>query len=72
MKDKPSKTWWDDAKKYLDGCSAEELRLLRIMAARKLEKILAQWDNKVDSSLEKSETAKAKAIKRKIIKKAEV
>jgi hypothetical protein len=72
MKDKPTTEWWDEARKFVNSCTPEGLRLIRIMAASELEKRLAQWDNKVEASLQKSKVSKAKAIKRKTIKKAEI
>ena len=66
MIDKPSCEWWDKAKEFIKQCSPEELRLVRLMSAKELEKRLSQWSTKLDQAESKEKAAKSKSIKKRI------
>lgn len=60
--------FWDTAKGFIGWCDAEELRVLRIMAATELEKRLKAWDEILESDSKEKLLRKAKAIAKNVKK----
>lgn len=67
---KPTGEFWEKARELLAWCSPEELRVLRIMAGKEMEKRLAKWDENLAVSASDEKAKKNKAIQRQIRKSA--
>lgn len=65
-RDKPTDEFWKKAREFVEWCSPEELRLLRIMAGTEMEKRLKGWDEKLAISESEAKVKKNKAIRRNI------
>lgn len=68
VSDRPSNEFWSKAREMVEWCSPEELRVLRIMAEKEMEKRLKKWDQKLELKASDEKAKKARAIRRQISK----
>jgi hypothetical protein len=66
--DKPRQEFWDTSRGFIEWCTPEELRILRVMAASELENRIKEFSMKVDELELKAKVKKFAAIKKKVKK----
>lgn len=64
--DKPTDEFWERAREFVEWCSPEELRILRVMAATEMEKRLKGWDEKLAIKESEAKAKKNRSIRRQI------
>ena len=64
----PREDFWKSAREFVEWCSPEELRILRVMAATEMEKRLKGWDEKLAIKESEAKAKKNRAIRRQINK----
>jgi hypothetical protein len=63
---RPREDFWKTCREFVEWCTPEELRILRITAATEMEKRLKGWDEKLAISESEAKAKKNKAIKKQI------
>ena len=62
----PREDFWKYAREFVEWCSPEELRILRVMAATEMEKRLKGWDEKLAIKESEAKAKKNRSIRRQI------
>ena len=60
----PRDEFWKTGREFIEWCSPEELRILRVMAATEMEKRLKGWDEKLAIKESEAKMKKNRAIRR--------
>lgn len=63
---RPRDEFWKTAREFVEWCSPEELRIIRVMAGTEMEKRLKGWDEKLAISESTAKAKKNKAIRRNV------
>lgn len=66
LSNRPREEFWKTCREFIEWCSPEELRILRITAATEMEKRLKGWDEKLAISESEAKAKKSKAIRRNV------
>lgn len=64
--DTPRAEFWNKCREFVEWCTPEELRIMRIMAATEMDKRLKHWNEVLEVSESEKKARKSRAIKRNI------